>query len=157
MTDERDDGGGAVQSRRPSRRLVDTRRPRCSRLEQHPRNGREWLPGGASGIDESPSIKVIALLQTMPPHLLQLAQDRSLTQSLDFQLPSAVPTNGARVVFSEVPAAATSDVMMLTLDMDHRVRPLVQTQFAELDGEIGGPHGTLSVPQGISLEFRRWR
>ena len=67
VTDERDDGGGAVQRRRPSRRLVDTRRPRRSRLEQHPRNRREWLPGGAGRIDESSAIKVIALLQAMPP------------------------------------------------------------------------------------------
>jgi len=62
VTDERDDGGGTVQRWRPLRRLVDTGRPRCSRLEQHPRNGRVWLSRSASGIDESPSIKVIALL-----------------------------------------------------------------------------------------------
>jgi LmbE family N-acetylglucosaminyl deacetylase len=67
VTDEGDDGGGAVQSWRPLRRLVDTRRPRRSRLEQHPRNCREWLSSGASRIDESPSIKVIALFQAMPP------------------------------------------------------------------------------------------
>ena len=65
VTDERDDGAGAVECRRPSRRLVDVRRPGCSRLEQHPRNGREWLAGGAGGIDESPSIKVIALCQVI--------------------------------------------------------------------------------------------
>jgi hypothetical protein len=41
-------------------------RPRCSVLEQQARNCREWLPGGASGIDESHSIKVIALLQVTP-------------------------------------------------------------------------------------------
>ena len=61
VTDERDDGGGAVQCRRTSGRHVDTRRPRCSRLAQHPRDRREWLPSLASGIEESPSIKVIAL------------------------------------------------------------------------------------------------
>ena len=29
-------------------------------LEQHPRNGREWLSGVAGGIEESPAIKMVA-------------------------------------------------------------------------------------------------
>src|SRR6266487_3970649 len=62
VTNERDDGGGAVQLWRRLRRLVDTGRPRCSWFEQHPRNGREWLSRSARGIDESPSIEVIAFL-----------------------------------------------------------------------------------------------
>jgi hypothetical protein len=62
VTDERDDEGGGVQRWWPLRRLVDTRWPWCSPFEQHPRNGREWLPRSASGIDESPSVEVIALL-----------------------------------------------------------------------------------------------
>jgi hypothetical protein len=44
VTDERDDSGGAVQRWRPVRRLIDTVWPRCSRFEQHPCYGREWLP-----------------------------------------------------------------------------------------------------------------
>jgi hypothetical protein len=63
VTDEGDDRHGSVQSGRALRLLVDTRRPPGSWLEQHARNCREWLQGGASGIQESPAIKVIALLQ----------------------------------------------------------------------------------------------
>ena len=64
VTDERDDGDGAVQSRRPSRR----RRRHApasgvrgsSSIRGTADNG---CPAAPVGIDESPSIKVIALLQ----------------------------------------------------------------------------------------------
>jgi Tol biopolymer transport system component len=61
-----------------------------------------------------------------------------LVQTPNIRFPSAVSPDGTRVVFSEVAAAAATslDVMMLTLDKDHRVQPLVQTQFTEQGGEI---------------------
>src|SRR5439155_7864350 len=62
VTDERDDANGAIQFRRPSWRRIHPRRRRRSSLEQHSRNRREWLPGGARGIHELFPVKVIALL-----------------------------------------------------------------------------------------------
>jgi len=62
MTDEGHDGCGAVNGRRAARRLLQMCRPRRSRLEQQPRHSRERLPGVAGRIDESPAIKVVALL-----------------------------------------------------------------------------------------------
>ena len=59
-----------------------------------------------------------------------------LTQSGNIQLPSAVSPDGRHVIFGEGSVATTSDVMMLTLDKDHRVQPLVQTPFFEDNGEI---------------------
>lgn len=60
-----------------------------------------------------------------------------LTQSPNLQFPSAVSPDGTRVVFSEGSTGATGlDVMMLTLERDHRVQPLVQTPFDEVNGEV---------------------
>jgi hypothetical protein len=59
-----------------------------------------------------------------------------LTQSGNTQLPSAVSPDGKHVIFGEGSVATTRDVMMLTLDKDHRVQPLVQTPFFEENGEI---------------------
>ena len=52
------------------------------------------------------------------------------------QFPSAVSPDGTRVVFTRAGTAGPADVMMLTLEKDHRVQPLVQTPFAELNAEI---------------------
>ena len=60
VTDERDDRPRAIQSRRQPRRFVNPRRPRGSPLEQHPRNGREWLSGETGGIEESPAVRMVA-------------------------------------------------------------------------------------------------
>ena len=54
-----------------------------------------------------------------------------LTHSGNIQLPSAVSPDGRHVIFGEGSAATADDVMMLTLDKDHRVQPLVQTPFSE--------------------------
>jgi eukaryotic-like serine/threonine-protein kinase len=59
-----------------------------------------------------------------------------LTLSGNMQLPSAVSPDGRHVIFGEGTVATTNDVMMLTLDKEHRVRPLVQTPFFEENGEI---------------------
>jgi serine/threonine-protein kinase len=55
---------------------------------------------------------------------------------MTFQFPSAVSPDGTRVLFTQGATSTTTDVMTLTLDKDHRVQPLVQTQFSELNGEI---------------------
>src|SRR6185436_3653837 len=62
MTDEGDDGGGAVQDWRLLRRVVKITWPPPPRFDQHPRDRRERLSTSASGVDESLAIKVIALL-----------------------------------------------------------------------------------------------
>jgi hypothetical protein len=61
MADERDNGRGAVERRRPVRRVFNEIGPRRSPLEQHPRDGRERLSGDDTRrIRESPAVEVIA-------------------------------------------------------------------------------------------------
>jgi Tol biopolymer transport system component len=59
-----------------------------------------------------------------------------LTESPNTQFPSAVSPDGTRVVFSEGSTPTRFDVMMLTLEKDHRVQPLVQTPFDDRNGEV---------------------
>jgi hypothetical protein len=51
--------------------VVSWKVPKCiptlweaSRLAQHPQDGREWLPGEADRIHESPAVEVIVLRHT---------------------------------------------------------------------------------------------
>ena len=77
-------------------------------------------------------------------------------ESGNTQLPSAVSPDGTRVLFAEGAAATAVDVMMLTLDKDHRVQPLVQTPFAELNGR-SHPTAVAGVPVqrlGAVSDFR---
>jgi hypothetical protein len=60
MADERDDGSGAVERRRSSRRLVDPRRPSRPSLEQQARDGGDGLGRPAGGIEEPLPVEVIA-------------------------------------------------------------------------------------------------
>jgi eukaryotic-like serine/threonine-protein kinase len=59
-----------------------------------------------------------------------------LTRSSNAQRPSAVSADGTRVLFAEGRAASSADIMMLTLNKDRHVEPLLHTQYAELNGEI---------------------
>ena len=56
-----------------------------------------------------------------------------LTHSPNEQFPTSISPDGAFVVFSD---NTTQDVMMLALNGDRFVRPLVQTRFVEENGEI---------------------
>ena len=57
-----------------------------------------------------------------------------LTDTLDFQAPSAVSQDGKLSIFTET--RDTRDVMLLTLDNERRVRALVRTPFNEQNGAI---------------------
>jgi serine/threonine-protein kinase len=59
-----------------------------------------------------------------------------LGPSPNVQIPTAVSRDGTRIVFVEGFAATRADVMIMTLDRDHTIQPLVQTPFAELNGEM---------------------
>ena len=81
-----------------------------------------------------------------------------LTQSANIQLPSAVSPDGRHVIFGEGSVATRTDVMMLTLDKDHRAQPLVQTPFFEDNGEIS-PDGrwlgtSPATPGNIRFQVR---
>jgi len=56
-----------------------------------------------------------------------------LTDSPHQQFPISISPDGTRVVITDT---TTVDVMMLTLDKDRRVQPLLQTRFMERNGEI---------------------
>jgi hypothetical protein len=62
VADEGDDRLVAIARRRPLRRFVNPGRPPRAGLEQHPRNGRERLPGDAGGIEKSRAVEMIARL-----------------------------------------------------------------------------------------------
>ena len=60
VSDERDDGAGAVERGRLLWRLVDPGRPGRPWFDQQPRNGGERLSRRTRGIDESLAVEVIA-------------------------------------------------------------------------------------------------
>jgi serine/threonine-protein kinase len=59
-----------------------------------------------------------------------------LTESPNYQRPSAVLPDGMRVLFWEAPRKTATDVMMLTLDKDRRVRPLIQGPLVDRNAEV---------------------
>ena len=79
----------------------------------------------------------------------RLTQQSATFSSLRRSRPTA-----RRVLFTEGSAATADDVMMLTLDKDHRVQPLVQTPFAERNGEISPDGRWLAYQSNDSGRFR---
>ena len=75
-----------------------------------------------------------------------------LSQSANTQLPTSVSPDGTRVVFEA--NATSSDLMMLTLDKDHRVSALVQTPFNESNGEISPDGRWLAYQSNDSGQFQ---
>jgi Tol biopolymer transport system component len=59
-----------------------------------------------------------------------------LTNSPNYQRPSAVSSDGTRVLFWEAAPKTATDVMMLTLDKDRRVQPLIQGPLVDRNPEL---------------------
>ena len=59
-----------------------------------------------------------------------------LTESPNYQRPSAVLPDGIRVLLWEAGAKTATDVMMLTLEKDRRVHPLIQGPVVERNAEV---------------------
>jgi serine/threonine-protein kinase len=59
-----------------------------------------------------------------------------LTDSPNYQRPSAVSSDGRRVLFWEAAPRTATDVMMLTLDKDRRVQPLIQGPLVDRNAEL---------------------
>ena len=59
-----------------------------------------------------------------------------LTESPNNHFPGSFSPDGKQLVFREETAATGADVMVLALEGERRVRPLVRTSFNELNGEI---------------------
>jgi serine/threonine-protein kinase len=59
-----------------------------------------------------------------------------LTESSNYQRPSAVLPDGKRVLFWEAPRKTATDVMMLTLEKDRRVQPLIQGPLVDRNAEV---------------------
>jgi serine/threonine-protein kinase len=72
-----------------------------------------------------------------------------LTQSPNDQGPTS--TDGTRLLFGHT--VPTLDIMMLTLDSDQRVQPLVQTSFAERNGQISPDGRWLAYESNESGRF----
>jgi serine/threonine-protein kinase len=59
-----------------------------------------------------------------------------LTQSSNNQFATTVSPDGTRLVFDETVMGMARNLMVLALDKDHRVQPLVPARFTERNGEI---------------------
>jgi Tol biopolymer transport system component len=59
-----------------------------------------------------------------------------LTNSPNYQRASAVSSDGTRVLFWEAAPKTATDVMMLTLDKDRRVQPLIQGPLIDRNAEV---------------------
>jgi Tol biopolymer transport system component len=59
-----------------------------------------------------------------------------LTDGPNYQRPSAVSSDGTRVLFWEAGEKTATDVMMLTLDKDRRVQPLIQGPLVDRNAEL---------------------
>jgi hypothetical protein len=70
VSNESDDGSSAVESRRALRRRVDVPRPRCARLDEHPRHGGERLRREHRRIEKSSAVPMIAALQDESPGVM---------------------------------------------------------------------------------------
>ena len=77
-----------------------------------------------------------------------------LTQSPSIQVPSSVSPEGTQVIFTEGTVATANDLMTLTLDKDHQVKPLLQTPFAESNGEISPDGRWLAYESNDSGQFQ---
>ena len=71
-----------------------------------------------------------------------------LTQSASPQIPTATSPDGTRLMFTEI--ASTGDLMMLTLDKERRLEPLVRAPGFELAGRIS-PDGRWLAYQSTEL------
>ena len=95
-----------------------------------------WMPDGRRMVFSSQPNEGAASLFWQAADGTGTAERLTENPSRMIQFPSAVSPDGTRVLFTQGGNATATDVMSLTLDKDHRVQPVVQTQFAELNGEI---------------------
>ena len=81
-----------------------------------------------------------------------------LTQSTTTQAPTSVSPDGARVVFTDNAGlggpASAGHLLLLTLDKERRVEPLVQTPFVERNGEISPDGRWLAYESNDSGQFQ---
>jgi Tol biopolymer transport system component len=73
-----------------------------------------------------------------------------LTESSNQLFPTSISPDGTQVVFRDT---TVNDVMMLTLDKDRRVQPLVRTPFNERNGEISPDGRWLAYESNDSGRF----
>jgi hypothetical protein len=109
-----------------------------------------WMPDGIRMVFTSQAGGAVASLFRRAADGTGAAE--RLTQSSRTQIASAVSLDGTRVVFTE--GTGLSDVMMLTLEKDRRVQPLVQTPAAERNAEISPDGRWLAYESNDSGQFQ---
>jgi serine/threonine-protein kinase len=107
-----------------------------------------WMPDGHRMVFTSAAGGAVASLFWQAADGTGAAE--RLTQSSRTQMASAVSPDGTRVVFTE----GLGDVMMLTLEKDRRVQPLVQTPAAERNAEISPDGRWLAYESNDSGQFQ---
>jgi Tol biopolymer transport system component len=88
-----------------------------------------WTPDGRRLIFNSDRTGAVNMFS----QIVDGAAPDRLTDGAKPQVPTSVSPDGTRLVFAE---GDVRDLMMLTLDAQHRVQPLVQTPYTEQNGVI---------------------
>jgi eukaryotic-like serine/threonine-protein kinase len=68
--------------------------------------------------------------------------------------PSAISPDGKRLLFTEAVGTTGADVLMISLDGDHQVQPLVQTPFIDRNGEISPDGRWLAYDSNDSGQYQ---
>ncbi len=132
--------------------IWDLARELLTRLTLNPTRDRfpVWTPDGLRVLFSSGRAGVVV------PNLFSQAADGTgtverLIQSPNNQTPTAISPDGARLIFDE--NTPSFDIMMLTLDKDRKVKPLVQTPFTERNAEISSDGRWLAYESNESGQY----
>src|SRR5262245_4789521 len=118
--------------------------------------GPVWMPNGRRLVFSSQAGGAESLVSLFWQAADGTGKAESLTGSRNAQRPSDVLADGTRVLFSENSgrAATATDVMMLTLEKDRRVQPLVQSPAADRNGVISPDGRWLAYESNDSGQFQ---
>jgi eukaryotic-like serine/threonine-protein kinase len=114
-----------------------------------------WMPDGRRLVFSSQAGGATnGSLFWQPADATGLAERLTSAETASGSRPSAVSADGASVLFTGGTGSTGLDVMMLTLDKDRRVQPLVQTAFLERSAELSPDGRWLAYESNDSGQFQ---